>query len=189
MDDGLIHIQVRCVYTDMSSTVVDHVTFVLHKGTQVMCVRHKRCKWRWNVENKVKTGSAVLTWEESRSPIPVSPSSINRVSSVHLLLPSTSSQICFKQMPFHPLPHKPFFKRHLLKANSERDTREIACTESSAGGRLKANCERDTREIACTVSSAGERTITNLASGSLHIRNALPVFPLFSTFHLHVHLL
>jgi hypothetical protein len=26
----------------------------------------------------------------------------------------------------HPLPHKPFLKRHLLKANCETDTREIA---------------------------------------------------------------
>jgi hypothetical protein len=33
---------------------------------------------------------------------------------------------------FHPLPHNPFFKRHLLKENCESDTREIACTVSSA---------------------------------------------------------
>jgi len=37
---------------------------------------------------------------------------------------------------FNPLPHKPFLKRHLLKAKCERDTREIACTVSSAGGRI-----------------------------------------------------
>jgi hypothetical protein len=41
----------------------------------------------------------------------------------------------------------PFFKRHLLKAN----------------------CERDTRVIACTVSSAGGRTNRNWASGSSHV--------------------
>jgi len=67
----------------------------------------------------------------------------------------------------YPLPHKPFLKRNLLKAN----------------------CERDIREIACTVSSAGGRTIRNWASGYLHVRNALPVLHLFSTFHLNVHLL
>jgi hypothetical protein len=103
-----------------------------------MCVRHKRCTLRWKVENKGKTGSLVRTSEASRSTIPVSPSSINRVSSVHLLLPFTSQQICFKRLPLHPLPHKPLFERHLLKANCERDTWEIACTVSSAGGRISS---------------------------------------------------
>jgi hypothetical protein len=40
---------------------------------------------------------------------------------------------------FHPLPHKPYFIRNLLKANCERDTREIACTVSSVGGRTNRN--------------------------------------------------
>jgi hypothetical protein len=45
-----------------------------------------------------------------------------------VFLPSTSF--------FHPLPHKPFFKQHLLEANCDKDTTVIACTVSSAGGRI-----------------------------------------------------
>jgi hypothetical protein len=91
------------------------------------------------VQNKGRNGNAVRTWEASRSSIPVIPSSINRFPSVNHLLPSTSSQICFKQMLFLPLPHKPFFKRHLIKGNCEMDTTGIACNVSSAGGRTNRN--------------------------------------------------
>jgi hypothetical protein len=74
-----------------------HVACVRYNGTHVMCVRHKRCTWRWKVENKRKTGRALRKWEASRSPIPVTPSSINRASSILFLLPSTAHKFALSK--------------------------------------------------------------------------------------------
>jgi hypothetical protein len=105
---------------------------------------------------------------------------------------------------FQPLPHKPFFKRHLLKENFERDTREIAYTVSTefppsssfflpppqkfafSKCRLK-KAENVTSRIACTVFFK-RHLLTLLMDEGLtgiglldasHVRTALPVFPYF----------
>jgi hypothetical protein len=94
---------------------------------------------------------------------------------------------------FHPLPHKPFFKRHLLKAIYERDTRQIARTMSTEfppstqffrplphnpffkRHLLKANCERDTMGTACNVSRVGGRTNRNSDLGCSHVNDVLKI--------------
>jgi hypothetical protein len=105
--------------------------------------------------------------------------------------PSTEFSPC--NSFFHSIPHKPFFKRHLLKTNCEGDNREMASTVKT-GSRssspffhplphkpifkrhlLKANCERDSREIACIVPSTGGRNKRNLASGYSHVNYILKI--------------